>query len=142
MMRLVRADLALTWRHMLLKSWHYPEHEYRLLVAEAMAGCVWAAIDGDDPVALGGLYVPRPDLPGTIWLSVIPDLGARRLLQAVLLMRRFIAAAEAAHDPGVVCCVDFGNERGARLGRALGFVPTDTCIASLQEWRRRGGGDR
>lgn len=139
MMRLERAGLALVWQHLDLKSWPLPEHEYRLLLSETLAGNVWAGVEDQDPVAIGGVLVPRADLAATAWLSVIPALGPRRVLAAALLMRRVVQAAAAVHAPGIVCCIRVGNGPGERLGAALGFSPTGVRLGDLTEWQLEHG---
>lgn len=138
-MRLERAGIALVWQHLALKNVPVPEHEYRLLLSEALAGNVWAGVAEQVPVAIGGVLVPRADLAGTAWLSVIPALGPRRLLAAALLMRRVVRAAAAVHAPGIVCCIRVGNDQGERLGSALGFASTDVRLGDVAEWKLEHG---
>lgn len=135
-MRLERADLALAWLHLVARNWRLPEDTYRLLVSEAMAGHVWAGMVDELPVALGGVLVPRADLPGTAWLSILPGLEPATVLRAALLMRRVVDAAASAHEPGVVCCVEIENARGHRLAQALGFRCRGADDGRLIEWRR------
>lgn len=134
-MRLERAQIADVWWHLHVKNWPVPEHEYCLLVAETLAGSVWAGLDGDAPVAIGGVLVPSAELAGTAWLSILPGRGARSVTRAALLMRRAIRAAADVHPPGIVCCIGVGNGKGERLGRALGFAPTDRRVGNSREWR-------
>ena len=134
-MRLEPAGLALLWRHLELKNVPVLEHEYRALVAEALAGGLWAGVDGADPVAVGGVLLQGAALPGTAWLSIVPGLAPRQVLRAALLMRRVIAATAGVHGPGVVCCIGVDNQGGARLGRALGFRATALRVGDLREWR-------
>lgn len=133
-MRLERAHVGLVWAYLRQQKWPPSEYEYRLLLAEALDGRVWAGVVGETPLALGGVMLPHPELAGTAWLAVLPDVG-QKLLPAVLLMRRVIHEAALRHRPGVVCCIDVGNERGARLARCLGFQPTERRVARLREWR-------
>lgn len=147
MMRIEPAGLALVWAHLEAKNRPTLEHEYTLLVQETLSGMVWAGVSGGSPLVLGGVLVPSGTSPGTAWLSVVEGLAPTTFLQAALLMRSVIRVA-AAHAPGVVCCIDRNNQPGARLGRALGFAPTDRHLGDLVEWswhgryRRDGHGQR
>lgn len=140
-LHLVDATLADLWRFLAAKNWPPLEHEYRLMVAEALSGCVWACVGEKAPIAIGGVLISSPDLPGSAWLDVLPGLGSR-VLPLALMMRKCIGRAAARHGPGVVCAVRDDNPEGQRLARLLGFVETDRRCGRLVEWRHDGGGRR
>lgn len=127
------ASLVDVWSHCLLRDWRPTPSEYQRLVGETLAGRVHAGIDfsgaptaaGEEPargrvVAIGGVFRPRAGHPGTCWLSIVPDLGPRKVVVATLLMRAAIRAE--LDDDGLVCVVRDDTAPGARLARALGFV--------------------
>lgn len=128
------ASLADVWTHCLQREWRLTPSDYHRLMAATLAGQVHAGIDGDRIIAIGGAFRPLPDGPGTCWLSILPDLPVKTVVTAALLMRSAIRAD--ADDRGLVCVVRDGAAKGARLARALGFVPAREVGPFLEmAWR-------
>lgn len=126
-MRLEQATIGHIWQHAIDKGAGPPAQEYRLQIAEAVAGRVHAAVADDGAVlAIGGLFEAAPDTAPAVWLSVAPDVR-RSLVAAVRLMLRCLR-------PGVVCYVRDDNAAGQRLARILKFTPCDRAIDGLRQW--------
>jgi len=135
-MRIERATLRQAWAHMLLKGWAPLPSEYQIVVSGVMGARVWVALDPEEaPIALGGV-LPGADrtMPGMGWLSVLPGRG-RDFLPIALAMRRVIRM-----HPGLGCSIRDSNLVGVRLGRLLGFEPTQETFGEIRNWRRADGG--
>lgn len=138
-MRIERATLRQVWAHMALMDWRAGATEYALLVNEVMSARVFVAIDDREaPLVLGGI-IPSPGrtMSGMGWLSVVPGIG-REFLAVVKAAGRVLAAAR--RFPGVLeCVIRDDNPQGARLGRLLGFIPTEECVGPKRYWRAADG---
>ena len=135
-MRLEAATLAHVWSHGLARHWHPQPFEYRLVVAETLAGRVWAGVVSDGtPLVLGGCLAV-PGEPGCFWLSVAPGCQTR-MLPAVRGMRAQIAIEAGRHPGGVVAYVRDDNMAGRRLAQLCGFEEGEPAGGVRREWRRQ-----
>lgn len=141
-MHLESATLPHLWAHHMAKSSHLTAADYRLRVAEVLAGRVLAAVDATGlPVALGGFLVPDNGGPVTCWFSVVRDRGVeRRMARLALLMRSALrTAAPNFVDVGLAAYVDDDNPVGRRLAAALGFSADDLIGFGIRRWLIHGG---
>lgn len=135
-MQLVPATLADLLAHLSAKNLPLDQAHYRQLVDEVLSGRVMVARGADGtPAVLGGIFQPETGGLATCWFSVVPGAVARSLAPLVLALRAFLRFATPHFAAGVAAYVADGNDRGARLARAIGFVPAGLVLGDVRQWR-------